>query len=162
VVGLGVFLAAVAGDQVGYLIGRRIGPRLFNRPDSRLFSRAHAERARAFFDRRGARAVLLARFVPVVRTFVPVVAGVGRMPYGRFTAYNVIGGLVWGVGILGAGFLLGGVPVMAGHVELMVLALLALSLVPGTIGLLRHRARPIAGIAAERAPASALSGSAVS
>ncbi len=137
VVGLGVLLAAVAGDQVGYLLGRRFGPRVFSRPDSRWFSRSHAERARAFFARHGSRAVVLARFLPVVRTFTPVVAGVARMPRGRFTAYNVVGALVWTAGLLSVGFYLGGVPLIAAHVELVVIATVALSLVPAAIGLLR-------------------------
>jgi membrane-associated protein len=91
VLGAGVFVAAVAGDQLGYLIGRRFGPKVFSRPDSRFFRHENAERAQAFFARRGALAVILGRFVPVVRTFVPVVAGVGKMPHRTFTALNVVG-----------------------------------------------------------------------
>jgi len=139
VVALGVFVAAVVGDQVGYLIGRRGGPRVFNRPGSRLFSQAHADRAQAFFARHGARAVVLARFVPVVRTFTPVVAGVGRMPYRRFLAYNLLGALAWGVGVLTAGYFLGGVPFVAAHVELILLGVVAVSLVPAVVATVRHR-----------------------
>src|SRR4051812_12638403 len=91
VLAVGVVVAAFLGDQVGYLIGRRLGPRLFTRPDSRLFSRRHALRAHEFFQRHGAKAVVLARFVPIVRTFTPTVAGVGAMPYARFVSYNAIG-----------------------------------------------------------------------
>lgn len=140
VVGVGLLLAAVAGDQVGYLLGRRLGPRVLERRDSRWFSAAHAERAQAFFARHGSRAVVLARFLPVVRTFTPVVAGVAAMPRRRFTAYNVVGALVWTVGLLATGFFLGGVPLVAAHVELVAIAMVALSLVPAGIGLLRHRA----------------------
>ncbi|WP_156391259.1 MULTISPECIES: DedA family protein [unclassified Nocardioides] len=141
VVALGVLVAAFVGDQVGYLIGRRGGPRVFNRPESRLFSQAHADRAQAFFARHGSKAVVLARFVPVVRTFAPVVAGVGRMPYRRFLVYNLIGALTWGVGVLTAGYFLGGVPFVADHVELIVLAVVAVSVVPVVVAGLRHRAR---------------------
>ncbi len=138
-VALGVFLAASAGDQVGYLIGRRLGPRVFTRPDSRLFSQRRADLARQFFARHGPRAVVLARFIPIVRTFTPVVAGVGAMPYPRFLAYNVIGALGWGVGVLSAGYFLGGVPFVAAHVEVILLGIVGLSLIPAGIAVLRHR-----------------------
>jgi membrane protein DedA with SNARE-associated domain len=138
---LGVAIAAIAGDQVGYLIGRRLGPRVFSRPDSRLFSRSHAEAAQRFFDGHGSKAVILARFVPVVRTFVPVVAGIGRMPRRRFTAYNVIGGITWSVGILAAGYWFGGIAFVAAHIELIAISLAALSVVPAVIAYLRRRRR---------------------
>jgi membrane-associated protein len=141
-VALGVLIAACAGDQVGYLLGRRLGPRVFNRPDSRLFARANAERAQAFFARHGPKAVVLARFVPVIRTFAPMVAGVGLMPYRRFLVYNVAGALAWGLGLLTAGYFLGGIPFVAAHVELIVLGVVALSLVPAAVVLGRHRAAP--------------------
>jgi membrane protein DedA with SNARE-associated domain len=145
IVGLGVFVAACLGDQVGYLIGRRLGPRVFNRPDSRLFAQENAQRAQAFFDRHGSKAIVLARFVPVVRTFAPVTAGVGAMPYRRFLVYNVAGALAWAVGILSAGYFLGGVPLVAAHVELIVLAAVAVSLAPALIVVVRHhRPAPIA------------------
>lgn len=139
VVALGVLIAAVAGDQVGYLIGRRFGPRIFSRPESRWFSRSHAERAQAFFATHGAKAVVLARFLPVVRTFTPVVAGVARMPRSRFTAYNVVGGLAWTLGLVAVGYFLGGIPLIAAHIELFAIAMVALSLLPALIGVLRHR-----------------------
>jgi membrane-associated protein len=89
------FVAAVLGDQVGYVIGQRTGPRLFTREDSRLFKQSNVERASAFFDRHGAKAVVLARFVPIVRTFTPVLAGVSDMPYRKFVTFNVLGGALW-------------------------------------------------------------------
>ncbi|GAA1807835.1 VTT domain-containing protein [Nocardioides hankookensis] len=138
-VALGVLVAAFVGDQVGYLIGRRGGPRVFSRQESRFFSQAHADRAQAFFARHGSKAVVLGRFVPVVRTFTPVVAGVGRMPYRRFLVYNLVGALAWGVGVLTAGYFLGGVPFVAAHVEVIVLGVVALSLVPVAIAAVRHR-----------------------
>ena len=130
---LGVFLAAVAGDQVGYLIGRRAGPRLFSRPDSRVFARENADRAQRFFDRHGAKAVVLARFVPVVRTFVPAVAGVGHMPRRRFTTYNLVGAALWSVGIVIAGILFGGMAFIAAHIELITIGIAALSVIPGAL-----------------------------
>ncbi len=138
-VAAGLLLAAVAGDQVGYLLGRRFGPRVFSSTRSRFFSRAHAERAQAFFAKHGPKAVVLARFVPVVRTFTPVVAGVALMPRRRFTAYNVTGAVAWTTGLLAVGFYLGGVPVIAAHVDLFAIAMVALSLIPAAAGLLRHR-----------------------
>lgn len=134
-----VFLAAAAGDQVGYLIGRRAGPALFNRPQSRLFNPANVERARAFFERRGPGAVVVARFVPVVRTFTPVVAGVAHMRYRTFVTYNLLGAFLWGVGIVSLGALLGEVTVIKDNLDLAAIAILAISLIPVAIEYLRHR-----------------------
>jgi membrane-associated protein len=138
---VGVFAAAVAGDQLGYLIGRRYGPKVFSRPDSRLFRRENAERARAFFAGHGAVAVLVGRFVPVVRTFVPVVAGVGKMPHRTFTVLNVGGAVVWAVGIVTVGFYFGGIPFVAAHIELITVALAGLSILPAALEVLRRRFR---------------------
>ena len=138
-VAVGASLAAVVGDQVGYLVGRRFGPRVFSRPESRWLSRRHVARAEAFFERHGPRAVVLARFVPVVRTLTPALAGMGRMPRSRFTAYNVAGGLAWAVGMLLAGYFLGGIAFVAAHVELLVLAVVAVSLLPAAIAVVRRR-----------------------
>lgn len=104
---VGVFLAAVAGDQVGYAFGRNVGPALFRRPDSRFFKKEHLDRAHRYFEEHGVKTIVLARFVPVVRTFAPIVAGAGNMPYRTFVTYNVVGGLLWGVGVTMLGFLLG-------------------------------------------------------
>ncbi|MCW2710969.1 MAG: hypothetical protein JWP24_1163, partial [Marmoricola sp.] len=119
----GVLLAAVAGDQLGYLVGRHYGPKIFSRPDSRLFRQENAERARAFFAKRGTIAVILGRFVPVVRTFVPVVAGVGRMPHRTFTVLNLLGAVVWAVGIVTVGFFFGGITFVAAHIELITIVI---------------------------------------
>ncbi len=104
---VGCALAAIAGDQVGYVIGRRAGPALFRRPDSRFFHQRNVERARTYFDQHGSKTIILARFVPVVRTFAPIVAGVAEMEYRRFVSFNVIGGLAWGSGVTLAGYVLG-------------------------------------------------------
>lgn len=155
VVAVGVVVAAFVGDQVGYLIGRKAGPRLFTRPDSRFFSKRHAQRAHDFFLAHGPKAVILARFVPVVRTFTPTVAGVGAMPYRRFMTYNAVGATLWGVGMLTAGHALGGVPLVAAHVEVMTLAVVALSLVPALVSVWRARRRS-PGTEHEDTPASTL------
>jgi membrane-associated protein len=139
VLGAGVFVAAVAGDQLGYLIGRRFGPKVFSRPDSRFFRHENAERAQAFFARRGALAVILGRFVPVVRTFVPVVAGVGKMPHRTFTALNVVGALTWAVGIVTVGFFFGGIAFVAAHIELITITIAGVSIIPAALEVLRRR-----------------------
>jgi membrane-associated protein len=103
----GVFLAAVAGDQVGYACGNKLGPALFRRPDSRFFKQEYIEKAHSYFEKYGPKTIVLARFIPIVRTFAPIVAGAGTMPYRTFALFNVVGGLVWGVGVTMLGFLLG-------------------------------------------------------
>ncbi|MEA2901105.1 MAG: rane-associated protein [Actinomycetota bacterium] len=104
---VGCAVAAIAGDQVGYVIGRKAGPALFRRPDSRFFHKKNVERAKAYFDKNGPRTIILARFIPVIRTFTPVVAGVGQMDYRKFVTYNLVGGIVWGSGVTTAGYVLG-------------------------------------------------------
>jgi membrane-associated protein len=138
-VAMGVFVAAAAGDQVAYLVGRRFGPAVFSRPDSWLFKQEHADRAQAFFTRHGQVAVIAARLVPVVRTFVPVVAGVGHMSRRRFTTYNLVGALLWAVGIVAAGFLFGGIGFVAAHIELITIAMASVSLVPAAVEIIRRR-----------------------
>jgi membrane-associated protein len=134
-------LAAIAGDQVGYLIGRKAGPAVFNRPDSRFFRREHVDRAYGYFERHGARTIVLARFVPVVRTFAPVVAGVAGMRYRTFVTFNVLGGVLWGAGVTLAGYLLGGVELIAHNVEAVILAIVAVSVLPVVLEVLRARRR---------------------
>ncbi len=127
----GCFVAAVAGDQVGYLIGRRYGPALFRRPDSRFFHKKNVERAEAYFAHHGPRTVVLARFVPVVRTFTPVVAGVGRMEYRTFVTYNVVGGFLWGVGVTVLGYVLGeSIPDIDRYLLPVIMLIVSVSFVP--------------------------------
>jgi membrane-associated protein len=129
VIAVGCFVAAVAGDQVGYAFGSRVGPALFRRPDSRFFKHEYVEKAQSYFERYGSKTIVLARFVPIVRTFAPIVAGVGTMPYRTFVTYNVLGGLLWAVGVTSLGYGLGNaididkylLPVIAGIVLLSVL-----------------------------------------
>lgn len=136
---VGVFLAAVAGDQVGYVFGRKAGPALFSRPDSRFFKQEHLEKAQEFFERHGPRAIVLARFVPIVRTFCPIVAGAGHMEYRTFVRFNVVGGFLWGIGVTLLGYYLGNVSIIADHVEIALLLVVAVSLVPVGIEMLRSR-----------------------
>ena len=101
------FIAAVTGDSVGYAFGRHIGPRLFTREDSWLFHRKHLARAQHFYEKYGKKTIVIARFMPIVRTFAPIVAGIGNMHYRTFVTYNIIGGFLWGVGVTVTGFFLG-------------------------------------------------------
>lgn len=123
-------VAAFVGDQVGYLIGRRAGPAIFKRPDSRLFNPAHVERAHGFFERYGARTVVIARFVPIVRTFVPTMAGASRMNYRIFAIYNLVGALLWGIGVTMLGYWLGQFTFVKDNIELMLLFIVFLSVLP--------------------------------
>jgi membrane-associated protein len=102
-----VAVAAIGGDQVGYLFGRRVGPRLFRREDSLFFHKKHLERAHAFYEKHGGKTIILARFLPIVRTFAPIVAGMGTMNYGQFVLYNVVGGLLWTISMIGGGYFFG-------------------------------------------------------
>jgi len=135
-------VAAVAGDSVGYAIGWRAGPRLFTRPKSLLFNPAHIERTRAFYARHGAKTIVIARFVPIVRTFAPVVAGMGQMEYRRFLFYNVAGGVGWVTSMTWAGYLLGQtVPNISDHIHVVVAIVILLSLIPIVVELVRERRR---------------------
>ena len=140
-VAIAVLTAAVIGDQVGFTLGRHFGPRLFSRPDSRFFRSEYADRAARFFERHGGRAVILARFIPVIRTFVPAVAGIAGMPPRRFTAFNLSGGVLWTGSLLLTGFLFGGIPFVAGHIELITIALAGASALPLGVALLRRLRR---------------------
>lgn len=136
---IGTWVAAVAGDQVGYLFGQRVGPALFKRPDSRFFKQENVDKAQAFFDRYGPKAIVLARFVPIVRTFTPITAGVSRMEYRTFVTFNVIGGTIWAFGVTLLGYFLGQVEVIEANLELAILAVVAVSCAPIAIELMRAR-----------------------
>ena len=137
------FLAAAAGDQVGYLFGRRVGPALFSRPQSRLFSPANVERANELFERRGPAALVIARFVPIGRTFVPIVAGVGSMRYRTFVVYNLVGALAWGVGTTTLGYFLGEIELIKRNLDYAAFVIAGVSLVPilREIGRAHHHQR---------------------
>jgi membrane-associated protein len=125
-----VVVAAAAGDQVGYVFGRRVGPALFRRPDSRLFKQENLTRAQGFFARHGARSIVLARFVPIVRTFTPIVAGASHMHYRTFSVYNLIGGALWGTTVTVLGYFLGRIAFVRSNIELILIGIVALSVVP--------------------------------
>lgn len=134
-------LAAIAGDQVGYAIGRKAGPAVFKRPDSRFFREEYVERASEFFERYGPRTIVIARFVPIVRTLAPVMAGVARMRYRTFVIYNVVGAIGWGVGVTLLGYFLGQVEFVKSNIEPIIILIVALSLVPVAVELLKARRR---------------------
>ena len=131
--------AAFIGNQCGYLIGRAIGPSVFDRPDSRFFSQKNVAKTHAFFERYGTKALVLARFVPIVRTFVPVLAGVGKMEQRTFIAANAIGAVLWAGGVTVLGYFLGQVDAVKNNIELAAVAVVAVSLLPVAIEYRRHR-----------------------
>jgi membrane-associated protein len=141
-VAVGCAVAAVVGDQVGYAFGKRVGPALFRKPEARLFKPGHVAKAEVFFARHGSKAIVLARFVPIVRTFTPIVAGVSAMEYRTFVRFNVIGGVIWAVGFTVLGYYLGqAFPGIGENLEFAVIVIVAFSLVPVAVELLRHRRR---------------------
>ena len=137
-----LIVAAVVGDSVGYAIGRRLGPRLFTRQKSLLFNPAHVERTRRFYEKYGAKTIVIARFVPIVRTFAPVLAGVGGMEYRRFIFYNVAGGVGWVVSMTWVGYLLRqSIPNIGSYIHIVVPVVIVLSCIPIAVELLRERRR---------------------
>ncbi|MGW5773588.1 DedA family protein [Streptomyces longwoodensis] len=136
-----IVLAAVLGDQVGYMIGKFLGPKLFGRPNSKLFKQENLDKAHEFMEKFGPKAIVLARFVPIVRTFAPIVAGAGRMKYRTFLVYNVIGGVAWGTGVTLAGYWLGQIGVIKNNVEAILVLIVLVSVVPILIEYLRERGK---------------------
>jgi membrane-associated protein len=136
-----ICVAAIVGNQVGYEIGRRGGPAVFKRPDSRFFRPEYVERTSLFFERYGPPAIVLGRFVPVVRTVITVMAGAGRMNYRPYTIYTVLGGVLWATSVTLLGYFLGNVDFIANNIELLLLAGVAVSVVPIAFQVLRHRRR---------------------
>ena len=125
-----VWLAAVAGNQTGYLIGRKAGPAIFNKPDSRLFKQEYVDRTSDFFERHGGKAVTLAQFVPIVRTFTPVIAGVGKMNYRHFITFNILGATFWAFGITWLGYFLGTITWIQDNIDAMILVIVFISVAP--------------------------------
>jgi membrane-associated protein len=141
--GLLLTIASILGNTVGYAIGAATGPRLFTRENSLLFNKKHLNRAHAFYEKHGGKTIILARFMPIVRTFVPVVAGIGQMEYRRYMQYNVVGGVAWIWSMLFIGYFLGRyIPGIDKHIEVVILTVIFISMLPGIIGWWRHRARP--------------------
>ena len=135
-----VTLAAVAGDQVGYYIGYRTGPMIFRREDSLLFKKHHLIRAHNFYEKHGGKTIILARFMPIIRTFAPVVAGVGKMDYRRFVSFNVVGGVAWVWSMSLLGYFLGRtIPDIDKNIHFVIAVVIFLSILPGIIEYFRHR-----------------------
>lgn len=132
-------IAAVAGNLTGYWVGYRAGPPLFNRPDSRFFKRQHVEKTHSFFDKYGSRAIVLARFVPIVRTFITAMAGVGRMDFRQYATYSAIGGVLWATGVTLLGYFLGTIPFVKDNIELILIGIVGVSVIPIVIEAYRHR-----------------------
>ncbi len=132
-------IAAIVGDQVGYLFGRRVGPSLFRRPDSRFFKQQNVEKAQVFFEHHGPKTIVLARFVPIVRTFAPIVAGASRMHYRQFLRFNVVGGTLWAVGVTTLGYFLGQVGFIRRNIEIAAIVIVLLSLLPVALEVRKHR-----------------------
>jgi membrane-associated protein len=133
-------IASILGDQSGYLLGHRTGPSIFARPDSRLFKREYVKRTQEFYEKHGGKTLVYAKFVPIVRTFAPFMAGVGRMPYARFVSFNVVGGVGWVVSMTLAGFYLGKFVFIRQHFEKVVIGIVLVSVLPVLIQVLRSRA----------------------
>ncbi len=132
-------IAAVSGNLTGYWIGHRAGPPLFNRPDSRFFRQEYVDKTHGFFDKYGSRAIVLARFVPIVRTFITAMAGVGRMDLRTYALYSTIGGVIWATGVTLMGYFLGNIPFIKDHIELILIGIVALSIIPIGFETFRHR-----------------------
>jgi membrane-associated protein len=142
-------VAAILGDTVNYWAGAKIGPKVFHREDSRFFNKRHLERTHQFYEKYGGKTIILARFVPIVRTFAPFVAGIGRMSYARFLLYNVTGGVVWIGLFVWAGYFFGNIPVVKKNFTLVILAIIVLSVLPAVYEYLRHRAESRRALASE-------------
>lgn len=122
--------AAILGDNCNYIIGRKVGPRVFSREDSRWFHRRHLMATEQFYEKHGGKTLIVAKFLPIIRTFAPFVAGVGRMQYHRFFSFNIFGGLFWVMSLLTAGYYLGNIPALKKHFELVVVSIIVISMMP--------------------------------
>ncbi|MFI8348927.1 DedA family protein [Streptomyces sp. NPDC085596] len=136
-----ICVAAILGDQAGYMFGKKVGPSLFNRPDSRLFKQENVIKAHEFFEKYGPKSLVLARFVPIVRTFTPIIAGVSGMRYRSFLIFNVIGGVLWGAGVTLLGSWLGNIGIVKNNIEAMLILIVLISVVPIAIEFLRARGK---------------------
>lgn len=136
-----LIMAAILGDTVNYFIGRKMGSAVFNRPNARFFKQAHLLKTQQFYEKHGGKTIIIARFIPIIRTFAPFVAGIGTMQYSRFIAYNVVGGIVWVGSLVSAGFFLGNITWVKSNLTLVVFGIIILSIMPGVIEYVRHRRR---------------------
>ena len=134
-------IAAIVGDTVGYSIGYRAGPHIFKRPKSLLFDPEHLNRAHRFYEKYGGKTIVLARFLPLIRTFAPVVAGVGKMKYSRFLSYNIFGGIGWIVSMVSVGYFLGSIPGVDRYLHLIIILVIVISFIPGVVEFMKERAK---------------------
>jgi membrane-associated protein len=133
--------AAVGGDTANYWIGAYIGPKAFSKEDSRFFKKEHLRRTHEFYERYGGKTIILARFMPIIRTFAPFVAGIGKMTYSHFISYNVIGGILWIAAFVFMGYYFGDIPVVKRNFTLVIAVIIVISVMPGVIEFLKHRRR---------------------
>lgn len=136
---VGLTIAAILGDSVNYAIGHYMGPKVFTKKDSRIFRKEYLEKTHRFYEKYGAKTIIFARFVPIVRTFAPFVAGIGAMSYGKFLTYNIVGGVAWIFLFVLGGYFFGGLPIVKQNFTLVILAIIALSIMPGIIEFIRAR-----------------------
>ncbi|MFF7980283.1 DedA family protein [Streptomyces sp. NPDC007901] len=136
-----ICVAAILGDQAGFMFGKKVGPSLFNRPDSRLFKQENVAKAHEFFEKHGPKSLVLARFVPVIRTFTPIIAGVSGMKYRSFLTFNVIGGILWGAGVTLLGSWLGKIDFVKNNIEAILILIVLVSVIPIIIEFLRARSK---------------------
>ena len=136
-----MIIAAIIGDTLNYWIGYRLGPKVFRSESSRWLNRQHLERTHQFYEKYGGKTIIFARFMPIVRTFAPFVAGIGRMSYGQFLIYNVVGGILWIVIFMLAGFWFGNIPIVKRNFTLVILGIIVVSILPGVVEYLRARRR---------------------
>jgi len=141
-INLALIVAAVVGDAVGYYLGRKTGTKIFERPDSRFFKREHLLKTQAFYEKHGGKTIIYARFIPIIRTFAPFIAGVAGMSYPRFLSFNIFGGIGWVVLLTTTGYYLGGVPIVRAHFEKVIIGIILVSVLPVVFELLRSRLRP--------------------
>ena len=135
----GLTIAAILGDSLNYAIGHYMGPKVFSKKNSRIFRKEYLDKTHRFYEKYGAKTIILARFVPIVRTFAPFVAGIGAMSYGRFLTYNIVGGVLWICLFVLGGYFFGGLPIVKQNFTLVILAIIALSVMPGVIEFIRAR-----------------------
>jgi membrane-associated protein len=135
-------MAAIAGDTVNYWIGAYVGPKVFHKEKVRFLNREYLDRTHQFYEKYGGKTIIIARFVPIIRTFAPFVAGIGSMTYWRFISYNVIGGVAWIIICTLAGYLFGNLPIVRENFSLVILAIIIISILPGVIEYMRHRLAP--------------------
>ena len=139
ILNISLIIAAIVGDEVGYLFGRKTGPKIFRREKSRFFAKDHLIKANQFYEKYGGKAIIYARFVPFARTFAPIIAGVANMNYKKFVSFNIFGGLLWVLSMTLIGYFFGNIPFIKKNFEYVIIGVIFLSLVPVIIGYLNHR-----------------------